>query len=618
MTHTETLDNQPTRVYRDEHLAQIAMPMGGIGAGCLCLNGYGGVQDFAIRNRPAVTAMPDGHAEGDAAFALLHVKGEKPVTKLLEGPLPQGKIYDQGLQSQGYRHGGYEGLPRFESCRFESGYPFGTVFLEDPEVPLTASVTGWSPFIPADDVASSMPCAILEYRFENTGTQPVEFEFSYHLTNLAGGETRNGLMGPPETGGDGGGVHFSNTESRDAQAFGDAALYALGWQPRRKAMWLRGGWFDGISALWREVSSGRFVENDGTQSVDEPDSRSGGSLLAPATLQPGESVTYPVVIAWHFPNPNLTFDHPAAPAAADCGPGCDCAVPPTAEPTWRPFFAGVWEDSRAVALHVADGYTALRARTLAFQRAMFSSTLPAAVLDAITANLAILKSPTVMRQENGNVWAWEGCFTYQGCCTGSCTHVWNYAQAMPHLFPALERTLREQELDRSMNEQGHVNFRSALPDGPASHGYHARPVRLGRSPAPDETVTIRPQPARSIAGVAAWASQRVPFTLAAKTPFQLSSSIPASARPAWPHTPPAARARIPRVPSMARIWATRAAQPARSERSSTWAGAARASPTCVTAGSMSARCTRAPAAARPWAMARPMPWAAPVTRATLP
>ncbi|MEM5775177.1 MAG: GH116 family glycosyl hydrolase, partial [Anaerolineaceae bacterium] len=95
------------------------------------------------------------------------------------------------------------------------------------------------------------------------------------------------------------------------------------------------------------------------------------------------------------------------------------------------------------------------------------------VLDAVSANLAILKSPTVLRQENGNVWAWEGCYCDKGCCSGSCTHVWNYAQALPHLFPQLERTLREQELLRSMDEQGHVNFRAALPDGPATHAFHA-------------------------------------------------------------------------------------------------------------------------------------------------
>ena len=203
--------------YQDKQLLQIAMPMGGLGAGCICLNGYGGLQDFALHNRPATTALPDGHQENEAAFALLHIKGEPSVTKLIEGPFPPEKIYDQALQAQGYRHGGYEGLPRFETCAFEAGYPFGTVNLSDPDVPLGVAVTGWSPFIPGDDVHSGMPCALLEYHFENTSTQTVAFEFSTHLTHLAAGghwaDTRNSCLKPPSVGETGGGIAFFHDPS---------------------------------------------------------------------------------------------------------------------------------------------------------------------------------------------------------------------------------------------------------------------------------------------------------------------------------------------------------------------------------------------------------------------
>ena len=42
---------------------------------------------------------------------------------------------------------------------------------------------------------------------------------------------------------------------------------------------------------------------------------------------------------------------------------------------------------------------------------------------------------------NGRFWAWEGV----GCCDGTCTHVWNYEHAMARLFPQLERSAREMQ-----------------------------------------------------------------------------------------------------------------------------------------------------------------------------
>src|SRR5260221_13869161 len=84
-------------------------------------------------------------------------------------------------------------------------------------------------------------------------------------------------------------------------------------------------------------------------------------------------------------------------------------------------------------------------------------------MEAVAANLAILKTRTVLRQEDGRLWSWEGCSDAAGCCHGSCTHVWNYAQAIPHLFPALERTLRETEFNVSQDAAGHQAFRTPLP-----------------------------------------------------------------------------------------------------------------------------------------------------------
>ena len=456
----------PLFPFKHKELLQTALPMGGIGAGCICLNGYGALQDFSIRNRPHTTALLEkGMPAQDSAFALLRVAGRDSSTRLVEGPLPAGKIHDQGIWSEGQdtRRAGHLGLPRFRQCRFESGYPFGKVSLADPKMPLTVEIVGWSPFVPLDDVASGLPASILEYTLRNPSKKAVDFEFSYHLSHLAGGAS--GDKGTRNTVLPGKGVLFTNTEPAGAISHGSASLTVIGQKPAIKAMWFRGGWFDSMSALWREVEGGKFVPNDGKSGAGHGGGN-GGSVLVRGRLAPGKEITVPVAITWHYPNCDLAFYHWHAPHA----PG---HVAQENVPDWRPFYVSQWADAGEVAAHLHRHYARLRERTIGFQRALFSSDLPPEVLDAVSANLAILKSPTLLRQENGNLWGWEGCNPSWGSCFGSCTHVWNYAQSLCHLFPRLERTLREQELKRSMDERGHVTFRSALPDGPVPHDGHA-------------------------------------------------------------------------------------------------------------------------------------------------
>src|ERR1700739_637214 len=183
----ELLQSGPQRTFTGDTAAQIALPLGGIGTGCICLNGYGGLQDFSIRNRPSTTALPEGYSPSHAAFAILHIKGDALVTKLVEGPFPVFKIYDQGLQGEGYRRGGFEGFPRFSKCVFKGEYPFGEATITDPAIPLQVTVTAWNPFIPLDDKNSGIPCVILEYTLLNSSSHHLNYELSYHLSHLAPG-----------------------------------------------------------------------------------------------------------------------------------------------------------------------------------------------------------------------------------------------------------------------------------------------------------------------------------------------------------------------------------------------------------------------------------------------
>ena len=58
--------------YDRDHLARIAMPIGGIGTGTVSLGGRGDLRDWELMNRPAKGFVPmgDGGRGGGAFFAL--------------------------------------------------------------------------------------------------------------------------------------------------------------------------------------------------------------------------------------------------------------------------------------------------------------------------------------------------------------------------------------------------------------------------------------------------------------------------------------------------------------------------------------------------------------------
>ncbi|HQH41894.1 MAG TPA: GH116 family glycosyl hydrolase, partial [Bacteroidales bacterium] len=239
--------------------------------------------------------------------------------------------------------------------------------------------------------------------------------------------------------------------------------------------WFRGGWFDARTLLWKDIRAGNTPSRPVSRGAE------GASIYIPLTLTPGGSKTIRIMLAWYVPHSdqrfgwspyNETFREKVKSATCDTGPSC--CPPEITSGFYEPWYAGRFSNIGEVTAYWSAQYEALKHQSELFSETFFTSDLPPEVLEAISANLSILKSPTVLRQKDGRLWGWEGCFDKgQGCCEGSCTHVWNYAQAISRLFPALERTLRETEFRVSQNDLGHQNFRSALPIREPDHGWHA-------------------------------------------------------------------------------------------------------------------------------------------------
>jgi hypothetical protein len=204
--------------------------------------------------------------------------------------------------------------------------------------------------------------------------------------------------------------------------------------------------------VWNDVAAGACVERP--PHAEGPPSR-GASLFLPLRLAPGASRTVILRFCWHAPRSNLRTDRGAFPLAVE--------TPYDETRCYRPWYATRFAGIDVVVALWRDRYAELRAASERFATCLHDTTLPPEAVEAVTANLAILKSPTLLREPGGRLWAWEGCNDDSGSCAGSCTHVWNYAQAIPHLFPSLERGLRETEFGASQDGQGRQNFRSSLP-----------------------------------------------------------------------------------------------------------------------------------------------------------
>src|SRR4051812_28010662 len=122
------------------------------------------------------------------------------------------------------------------------------------------------------------------------------------------------------------------------------------------------------------------------------------------------------------------------------------------------------------------------------------------------------------------------------------------------------------------------------------------PVSETLRPAPEEMLTIRPQPAAFIPGATARVHTNVLVRLASTTARQSASDTASSGRPTWPTTPPAQLTSTSTRPMRCTSQATAAAS-------------------VTSHSSLSTPCTRIPSARSAATIAAPMPCAAPVTSA---
>jgi non-lysosomal glucosylceramidase len=232
-------------------------------------------------------------------------------------------------------------------------------------------------------------------------------------------------------------IAFSNVPGKDKYFpaghpyFGNISLSVLGNQTFADADYIKG------TKTAEELSAEKTV----------------GEKLLGATgttivLKPGESKEVTFLLSWFFPNRPQQYGE---------GGNWNQAIP-TDGPAIGNMYANWFSNSVDVAEWLSENYARLSAQTFAFHDSYYNnSSLPYWLVQRLMMPVSTLATETCQWWATDKFWAWEGV----GSCVGTCTHVWNYEQALSQLFPELERNIREKtDFATSFQENGSILSRN--------------------------------------------------------------------------------------------------------------------------------------------------------------
>lgn len=437
--------------YTGEYTKEISFPLGGIGTGCVGLAGNGSLVDWEIFNRPA-----KGGGNGYSFFAVKAIRNGKPITKVINGDLQKDFMGQyQKAQFCGYGFGPNAqtmcGFPHFSAVEFENDFPIARLKFADEGFPADVKMTAYNPFIPGDEDNSSIPAAFFEIEISNTSDEPCEYQIAFTVKNrnkaslnkiVSHGERKMLFL-------------CDGSEEKSIES-GDITIACNAENVHFQEYFYRGQWQDGINTFWNNFDS---ADDMPSRHYDTAGSGDQGVVTAKLFVNAGESKKVRFVLSWSYPaNYNYWSEY-----KDENGNHI----------TWKNYYATMFENSSFAAAYALDNWDSLYERTAKFASSLHSATLPECVCDAAASNLAVLKSPTVLRLEDGSFYGWEGVHEGSGSCEGTCQHVWNYAYAMCFLFPRLERSIRDLEFKYATAPDGRMGFRLTLPVGREMTGFRA-------------------------------------------------------------------------------------------------------------------------------------------------
>ena len=437
-------------IYTKNKLKEISFPLGGIGTGSIGLAGNGSLIDWEIFNKPN-----KGSLNGHTHFAVrADYPDGKSITKILQGDWIKnliGQYSKVAFGGFGYGPFGHSmcAFPHFKKVKFDGKFPIATIIFEDDNFPAKVTLKAFNPFIPLDADNSSIPAAFFEIKIKSQ-EKDIKYTVAFSVHNPFK-NSENQIIKDEKYAA----IQLKHAgKSKDNIEYGDLTVATDCKNTTIQEYWFRGAWKDKIATFWHEITENNLHERH----YDDSSCGDMCTLAAQKSISKDKIDSFRFVLSWNIPN-NYNYWNPLKDDNEK-------------NITWKNYYATLFSDSSASAFYSLDNWNSLYKKTNAFCKSLFSTTLDRKVIEAISATICVLKSPTVLRLEDGTFYGWEGVHEQAGSCEGTCTHVWSYAYALCFLFPELEKSLRNSELKYDTDSNGRMYFRTALPLG---RGYVVQP-----------------------------------------------------------------------------------------------------------------------------------------------
>src|SRR5258708_6613062 len=444
----------PRRRSQGDSLRAVAMPLGGLGAGSIALCGDGSLRQWQIVNQiNHLACVP--HSFFAVWGRCLRPRGEA-IARVLQsaalydspGPAAPPTATDNLVP---FAHRALlRQLPGVQGTSFTGEYPIAELAYQDAALPLRVTLEAFSPFIPLDANDSGLPAILFNFTVTNPTDKTWLASLGASLQNVAGWDggapidgVRSFVYGGNSNSlarlGEMTAIHMGTARlSQDDPGFGTLALAALSPTADSAAATYLTQW-DDLHAFWDDFAADGRLSN-AADSTPSPLGRTwNGALAVPFTLAPGESRNVTFSVAWHFPNRYFDYDDRH-----------NVALLGFSDPKSKFWvgnqYANRFRSALDVAAYVQANAPRLTRLTRLARDTFFDSTLPPALIDAVTSQMSVMRTPTCFWAQDGRFYGFEGgngASTTQtepvgGCCPLNCTHGWNYDTALARLVPPLE------------------------------------------------------------------------------------------------------------------------------------------------------------------------------------